>query len=78
MSAPATQYRRIAEVLRRRIIAGEWRPRRRIPSQQALAAELGVSANTVSRAVACLRNDGYVWTLPHKGSYARPSEDWTA
>jgi DNA-binding GntR family transcriptional regulator len=67
---------KIAEIIRERIMRGTYPPGRRIPSQSEMADEFGVSARTVGLAIAGLRERGYVWTLPHKGSYARPSEDW--
>jgi DNA-binding FadR family transcriptional regulator len=76
MSAERKQYERVADVIRDRITRGEFQTRRRIPSQSEMAEEFGVSGNAVWRAIACLRAQGYVWTLPNKGSYARPPEDW--
>ncbi|MEV5706021.1 winged helix-turn-helix domain-containing protein [Actinoallomurus sp. NPDC052274] len=66
----------IARLLQERIESGEWKPRRQIPSQRRLAVELNASPGTVHRAVANLRERGYLWTLPHKGSYTRPPEHW--
>jgi len=66
----------VVEIIRERIERGEWKPRRRIPSQNELAVELNVSRQVIARATADLRQRGYLWTLPHKGSYARPPEDW--
>jgi DNA-binding GntR family transcriptional regulator len=71
-----TKAYQVAQIMRERIEKGEWKPRRRIPSQGELATEFRVSAHVVARAAAFLRSRGYLWTLPHKGSYARPSEDW--
>ena len=76
MSAEAKRHEQVAEVLRERIRSGELVTRRRIPSQLAMAMEFKSSSRTVSRAVASLRERNYLWTLPHKGSYPRPPEDW--
>jgi DNA-binding GntR family transcriptional regulator len=76
MSTPQKPYERVAEIVRDRITHGELKPRRRIPSQSEMAEEFGVSVHAVWRVIAYLRERGYVWTLPNKGTYARPSEDW--
>lgn len=70
------RYEQIAEFIQARIMSGELKPRRRIPSHHQMAKEFDVSASTVFRAVASLRERNYLWTLPYKGSYVRPSEDW--
>jgi DNA-binding GntR family transcriptional regulator len=41
-----------------------------------MADEFGVSGRTVAQAIAELRTDGYVLTLAHKGSSARPARHW--
>lgn len=66
----------IGKLLQERIESGEWKPRQQIPSQRRLAEELNASPGTIRRAVVKLRDRGYLWTLPHKGSYARPPEHW--
>ncbi|MEV5754409.1 winged helix-turn-helix domain-containing protein [Actinoallomurus sp. NPDC052308] len=76
MSTRRKSYQEVAEVIRDRIARGDWQPRSQLPSQAKMAEEFGVSGSTVSDAIAHLREHGYVWTLPHKGSYARPAEDW--
>lgn len=70
------RYEQIAEFIQARIVNGELKPWRRIPSQVQMAKEFDVSARTVLRAVASLRERNYLWTLPHKGSYVLPAEDW--
>jgi GntR family transcriptional regulator len=71
-----TKAYQVAQIMRERIEKGEWKPRRRIPSQGELATELSVSAHVVARAAAFLRSRGYLGTLLNKGSYVRPPEDW--
>jgi DNA-binding GntR family transcriptional regulator len=69
-------YQQAVDDIRQRITSGELPARCRLPSQVRLAEELGVSTHVVARAVARLRAEGYLWTLPSRGSYARPREDW--
>jgi DNA-binding GntR family transcriptional regulator len=76
MSTSKNKCQEITETIRGRITSGEYTPGRRIPSQSEMADEFGVSERTVAFAIAALRENGYVWTLPHKGSYARPRDHW--
>ena len=66
----------VTEEIRRRFVEGQYAPRRRIPSQAEMAEEFNVSGRTIALVIQVLRDQGYLWTLPHKGSYARPSKDW--
>jgi hypothetical protein len=38
-----------------------------------MCEEFKVSGRTIAKIIADLRDNGYLWTFPHKGSYARPS-----
>ena len=51
--APTLQplYSQVRDIIVRRIIGGVWRPGQALPSEQALAAELGVSQGTVRKAL---------------------------
>jgi GntR family transcriptional regulator len=55
---PEARYRRIADIIRRRIAAGEWEPGQPLPSRAELAAELGVHPQTVRLAYVLLRRTG--------------------
>jgi DNA-binding GntR family transcriptional regulator len=56
-----------ASALRRRILAGEIRPGRPL-REVALAAELGVSRNTLREILLVLASEGLVQHLPHHGA----------
>jgi GntR family transcriptional regulator len=72
--APVPPYRQIAQIIRRRIGAGEYRPDMRIPTESEIVEEFEVARSTARRAVAVLREEGLVYTVPNRGSYvARPS-----
>jgi GntR family transcriptional regulator len=72
--APVPPYRQIAEIIRRRIGAGEYRPDTRIPTESEIVGEFEVARSNARRAVAVLRDEGLVYTVPNRGSYvARPS-----
>lgn len=67
--APVPPYRQIAEILRRRIGSGEYPPDTRIPTESELVEEFEVARTTARRAVAVLREDGLIYTVPNRGSY---------
>jgi GntR family transcriptional regulator len=71
-----TEYVRVAEIMRQRIVTGDWRPNRKILPQQDLAKIFDVRHQTIREAIAELRRRGYLMTLPNKGTYVRPSQDW--
>ncbi|HTN13150.1 MAG TPA: GntR family transcriptional regulator [Acetobacteraceae bacterium] len=61
MTAPppaASKARDIAEAVRRRIIAGEWRQGDRIPDEADLAVEFAVARATVNKALQMLADEG--------------------
>ncbi|WP_245647241.1 GntR family transcriptional regulator [Microtetraspora niveoalba] len=58
------------------IRSGALRPREPVPSESALQAEHGVSRVTVRRAMALLRDQGWVVTIQGRGSFVAPEESW--
>lgn len=68
--APLPPYRQIAAWVAERIESGELQPDRPIPSEKTLMQEFeGVARTTVRRAVAYLRDQGLIYTVPQRGSY---------
>ncbi|GAA2451537.1 hypothetical protein GCM10010191_82060 [Actinomadura vinacea] len=67
--AIAPIYQQVAGVIKRRIESGALPPGRRIPSEKELVEEFGIARETARRAVAWLRDEGLVRTLPQRGSY---------
>ncbi|MEV4164957.1 GntR family transcriptional regulator [Nonomuraea dietziae] len=45
-------------------------------SETALTQEYGLAKDTVRRAVAQLRELGWVYTVPRRGTYVSPREGW--
>jgi GntR family transcriptional regulator len=68
----------IAAELRQRIRSGNLQPRLPIPSEPTLMQEFGVARDTARKAVAVLRDEGYVTTVRGMGSFVRDREDWPA
>jgi DNA-binding GntR family transcriptional regulator len=67
--SPVPVYQQLVAVLTRRIEAGVYAPGRAIPSEKALGQEFGVGRDTVRRVVDILRDEGLIFTVPHRGSY---------
>ncbi len=57
---PGAQYRKLAADLREAITSGDFGPSGRLPSEQRLAEQYGVSRGTVRHALAVLRTNGLV------------------
>lgn len=64
-------YIQVADLLRVRIVAGEWRPGHKLPAHRVLAHDYGVATPTVARAVALLRGEGLVELGTGSGTYVR-------
>lgn len=62
-------YQQIAAEIIADIKRGVLQAGRAIPSEPQLVQRYGVARATARRAVAYLRDQGYVFTIPHRGSY---------
>lgn len=62
-------YKQVYAVLVQRIAEGAWRPAEALPSEQALAGELGVSQGTVRKAMDALAAENLILRRQGKGSY---------
>jgi DNA-binding GntR family transcriptional regulator len=67
--APLPPYRQIADILRRRIESGQYQPDTRIPTESELIEAFEVARTTARRAIALLRDEGLIYTVPQRGSY---------
>lgn len=63
----SARYREIAEELRKRIEAGQYKPGTRLPQYGALADEYGVGRGTISAAIALLQQEGLVHVSGGRG-----------
>lgn len=66
---PVPVYRQIAAILRERIDNGELRPNTRVPSEKDIGQTYGVGRDTARAVVALLRDEGYVFTVPQRGTF---------
>jgi GntR family transcriptional regulator len=65
-------YAQLAELLRRRIAAGEWGSGDVLPSEKSLMQEYDLARETVRHAIRVLRDEGLVVTIPARGSFVSP------
>lgn len=63
--------RRIAQELRREIVAGELAPGKKLPSERQLAAQYGIARNTAREAVRILADEGLVTSEHGRGVFVR-------
>jgi len=69
---PVPIYLQLVEILTQRIERGDWAANRPIPSEGQLVQEFGIARGTARRAVATLREQGLVFTVPQRGTYVAP------
>ena len=63
-------YGQIKDSLRRLIVAGALGPDEKLPSIRALAMDLSINPNTIRRAYTELEQEGFIYSVPGKGSFA--------
>jgi GntR family transcriptional regulator len=60
-------YQQAAAILRDQIRRGEIGPK--LPSHMQLAERLGITPKTVQRALAILRDEGLIYSVPGRGTF---------
>lgn len=68
-------YGQIKDGLRRMIISGALEPGEKLPSIRAMAVDLAINPNTIQRAYAELEAEGFIYSIPGKGSYTARGSD---
>ena len=63
-------YEQVEEKFRNLILMGVLEPGSRMPSVRQLAMELSINPNTIQRAYSELEAEGYIYSVPGKGSFA--------
>ncbi|MFI7633468.1 winged helix-turn-helix domain-containing protein [Nonomuraea sp. NPDC049400] len=69
-------YAAAADYLEARIRDGRIPPGAALPGERALAEQLHVALGTARRVIKELRDRGLVRTLPAKGSFVAPADQW--
>ncbi|WP_433496802.1 winged helix-turn-helix domain-containing protein [Sphaerimonospora sp. CA-214678] len=73
---PTPIYRQVAAIVIGMIRDGQLQPHDRIPSESQMVKEYGVARDTARQAVDYLRTQGWVFTLPQRGTYVSRSDKW--
>lgn len=63
-------YEQIKDGLRKLIVTGAIAADEKLPSVRALATQLSINPNTIQRAYNELEGEGYIYSVPGKGSFA--------
>ena len=69
---PRPIYEQVKFGLRRLILTGVLNPDDKMPSVRELSAQLAINPNTVQRAYRELEAEGYIYSVPGKGSFVSP------
>ena len=65
-------YEQVKAGLRKLVVTGAIREGEKLPSVRALAGSLAINPNTIQKAYEALEAEGYVYSVPGKGSFAAP------
>ena len=68
-------YEQIKDGLKKLIVSGAMAPDEKLPSVRALATQLSINPNTIQRAYNELENEGFIYSIPGKGSFASATVD---
>lgn len=68
-------YGQIKDGLRRLIVTGALEPDEKLPSVRSMAVELAINPNTIQRAYAELESEGFIYSVPGKGSFASRKQE---
>ena len=63
-------YEQIKDGLRKLIVTGALGTGEKLPSVRTLATQLSINPNTIQRAYNELEGEGYIYSVPGKGSFA--------
>ncbi len=68
-------YEQIKDGLRRLVVTGAVKKDEKLPSVRELATSLSINPNTIQKAYRELEQEGYIYTIAGKGSYAAEKAD---
>ena len=71
-------YEQIKDGFRKLILTGVLLPDERMPSVRELATNLAINPNTIQRAYRELEQEGYICSVPGKGSFVSDTSDAAA
>lgn len=59
----------VTDVLREKIVSGNWLPGAQVPTEKSLSAQMAVSRATIREALSRLKNEGYLHSVQGKGAF---------
>ena len=62
-------YEQIKEGMKRLIVSGAMKEGDKLPSVRTMATDLAINPNTIQKAYNELENEGYIYSVPGKGSF---------
>jgi GntR family transcriptional regulator len=68
-SGPLPRYYQLREIIRDRIVSGDWAPGSLIPSERELCERYGISRMTARQSITDLVNEGLLYREQGKGTY---------
>ncbi|MGN0169713.1 MAG: GntR family transcriptional regulator [Lachnospiraceae bacterium] len=71
-------YEQIADSLRMQIAKQLIAPDEKLPSVREIASELSINPNTIQRAIRQLEQEGYVYTVAGRGTFAADTESYNS
>jgi GntR family transcriptional regulator of arabinose operon len=75
-SSIVPKYYQLKEILKEKIIAGEWKPGEKIPAEKEIVTKCECSLITVNKAVSKLVEEGYVFRERGRGTFVSPKSLW--
>lgn len=72
---PRPIYAQVKNEFRKLIVSGVLLPDDRLPSVREIASSLAINPNTIQRAYRELEAEGYIYSLPGKGSFVGEVRD---
>ena len=75
---PRPIYEQVRDALRQLILSGAIAPGEKLPSVRELAASLAINPNTIAKAIRELEQEGYIYTITGRGSFAADRKDISA
>lgn len=68
-------YEQVKDGLRHLVVMGAIQEGEKLPSVRAMATSLAINPNTIQRAYESLEQEGYLYSIAGKGSFASPQSD---
>jgi GntR family transcriptional regulator len=68
-------YEQLMDQLKELVMTEVLKEKERLPSVRALAKELTINPNTIQKAFRQLEMEGFIYTLPGKGSFVSPPNE---